>query len=78
MSEDFELQDEGSLYLLRPLTVQAAKWLDEHIEQNRQMFGTAVVVEHRYVADIVHGIRADGLELDWRGRTRTVEGRLRP
>jgi hypothetical protein len=64
MSEDFELQDEGSLYLLRPLTVQAAEWLGEHIEHNRQMFGTAVVVEHRYIADIVCGIRDDGLELD--------------
>ena len=61
MSEDFELQNEGSLYLLRPLTVQALEWLDEHIEQNRQMFGTAVVVEHRYIADIVRGITGDGL-----------------
>ena len=64
MSEDFELQNEGSLYLLRPLTGQAAEWLEEHIEQNRQMFGTAVVVEHRYVADIVRGIADAGLELD--------------
>ena len=63
MSEDFELQDEGSLYLLRPLTREAVEWLDEHIEQNRQMFGTAVVIEHRYVADIVRGIRDAGLEL---------------
>jgi len=64
MSEDFELQNEGSLYLLRPLTGLAVEWLDEHIEQNRQMFGTAVVVEHRYIADIVRGIRDAGLELD--------------
>jgi hypothetical protein len=64
MSTDFELQDEGSIYLLRPLTGEAAEWLEEHIEQNRQMFGTAVVVEHRYIADIVRGIRDDGLELD--------------
>ena len=64
MSEDFELQNEGSLYLLRPLTGQAAEWIEEHIEQNRQMFGTAVVVEHRYVADIVRGIADAGLELD--------------
>jgi len=63
MSTDFELQNEGSLCLLRPLTGQAVEWLDEHIEQDRQIFGTAVVVEHRYVADIVRGIRADGLEV---------------
>ena len=63
MSEDFELQDEGSLYLLRPLTREAVEWLDEHIEQNRQMFGTAVVVERRYIADILRGIRAEGLEI---------------
>jgi hypothetical protein len=63
MSEDFELQDEGSLYLLRPLTGQAVEWLDEHIEHSRQMLGTAVVVEHHYVADIVRGIRAEGLEI---------------
>ena len=72
MSEDFELQNEGSLYLLRPLTVHAAEWLEEHIEQNRQMFGTAVVVEHRYVADIVRGIRAEGLEIGLKRPSRGV------
>ena len=64
MSEDLELQNEGSLYLLRPLTGEAVEWLDEHIEHNRQMFGTAVVVGHRYIADIVRGIRDAGLEVD--------------
>jgi hypothetical protein len=41
------------------------RWLGyaEHLPENRTTFGSAVVVEHRYIADIVGGIRADGLEV---------------
>lgn len=62
MTNDFEVQNEGTIFLLRPLTVAATAWLEENITgDDHQYFGHALVVEHRYIADIVEGIRNDGL-----------------
>jgi hypothetical protein len=60
---DFEVHNEGSIFLLQPLTPPAQEWIAEHLPENHTAFGSAVVVEHRYIADIVQGIRADGLEV---------------
>lgn len=57
---DFHIEDNFSLILLRPLTDAAREWTGEHIP-DATWFGTAVVVEHRYIADIVEGIKNDGL-----------------
>jgi len=54
----------GSLYLLRPLTPEAKLWLIDNVgtpSDEVQWFGGAVVVEPRYVGDILEGLRADGL-----------------
>lgn len=61
---DFELNNEGTISLLRPLTSRGRDWLDEKLGDDKQWFGDAVVIEHRYVDDIVTGIRADGLTFD--------------
>jgi hypothetical protein len=58
---DFILQNEGTIFILIPQTTRASAWLDAHIPAEAQWFGTGVVVEHRYIADIVDGIRAAGL-----------------
>jgi hypothetical protein len=58
---DFEVENQGSIFLLRPNTPAAEQWLDDNISDDRQSFGKAVVVEHRYIADIVQGIQNDGL-----------------
>jgi hypothetical protein len=60
---DFEVQNEGTIYLLRPLTPAARAWVAVHISDDAQYFGDAVVVEHRYIRDIVAGIIADGLRV---------------
>lgn len=60
---DFRVQNEGSIFLLHVLTPAAKDWVAEHIG-DCQWFGCAVVVEHRYIADIVNGIRNDGLEVE--------------
>lgn len=65
-SLDFSIKGEGrfcTLYLLRPLTPAAFEWVEEHLPEDRMKFSGAVVVEHRYVADIVRGAMADGLEV---------------
>ena len=48
---------------LRPVTDAGREWLDENVSDDAQWFGGALVVEPRYVADIVVGMRQDGLEV---------------
>jgi len=59
-----EVQNEGTIVLLRPLDMEAEEWFDEHLDPDRQSFGKAVAVEPRYVADILEGFKADGGEIE--------------
>ena len=63
MSADVRIQNEGSIYLLHPETDAANEWIDEKVQAGAQRFGLALVVEHRYVVDIIEGMQADGLTL---------------
>lgn len=60
---DFELEDMGGIYFLRPQTDEAVAWANEHVgsENGYQPHWPTVLVEHRYLEDIVEGARADGL-----------------
>jgi len=60
---DFELQSHGSIFLLIPQSTSARIWVDDHIGKDNgyQPHYPTVVVEHRYISDIVEGIRNDGL-----------------
>jgi len=60
-TSDFLVENHGSIFLLQPLTPAAESWIEQFLPQDRITFGSAVVVEHRYIADIVDGIRNDGL-----------------
>ena len=52
----------GTVYTLTPRTEVAERWLAEHCEtESYQWLGNALVVGHRYVANIVEGAQADGL-----------------
>jgi hypothetical protein len=53
----------GTVYLLRPVSPTGAAWVDEHIPEDATWFGGAVVVEHRYIRDIVVGAVTDGLRV---------------
>ena len=61
MNPDFHVENHGNIFLLRPRTRSANVWVREHIPDDAQFFGNAVVVEHRYIADIIVGIRNAGL-----------------
>jgi len=63
MMADVNIENHGSLVLIRPLTEAASDWLDENISEDAQRFGGAVVVEPRYVEAIVEGMQNDGLEV---------------
>jgi len=62
-TSDFELQNHGSIFLLIPQTLSARIWIDDHIGKDNgyQPHYPTVVVERRYIADIVAGIQGDGL-----------------
>jgi hypothetical protein len=63
---DFELQNCGSLFLLRPLNSAAKEWMQGHLpvdSPETQFWGDAIVIEPRYVTPIVDGIIGDGLVL---------------
>jgi hypothetical protein len=51
-----------SIYLLTPHTSAAHAWLAENVQaESYQFIGTSLAVEHRYIAEIVEGIRAAGM-----------------
>jgi hypothetical protein len=61
---DVSVLNEGSIFLLTPLSPFARDWFAEHLPDDAQHFGAAVVVEPRYVADILDGMAQDGLALE--------------
>lgn len=61
---DLEIQNEGSIFLLRPLTDTGARWIGEKlVTEDAQYFGDSLCVEHRFIADIVVGAIEDGLRV---------------
>ena len=63
ISADFAVESHGSIFFPKPLTPSAITRFEEHICQDNgyQPHFSAVVVEYRYIADIVAGIQTDGL-----------------
>jgi hypothetical protein len=63
MSIDILVENHGSIMLLHGLSDDGSSWLHDHIGPEAQSWGDAVADEPRYVADIVRGAQADGLEV---------------
>jgi len=63
MSTDLEFTDHGSIWLLRAASPRGGEWLDEHVEAGGETWCGAIVVEPRYVFDIVDGAEMDGLRV---------------
>ena len=51
----------ATIFLVTPCSKQAHSWLGENISDDAQWLGGGVVVENRYVAALLAGIRRDGL-----------------
>ena len=66
---DFSVENHITIVMLRPLSDAARNWVEENLPEDTQRFGNAVVVEHRFAADILRGIVNDGLKLQaaWAG-----------
>lgn len=62
----FELENHGSLFLLRPLTSAAREWMQDHLpvdDPETQFCGDAIVIEHRFISEIISGVQRDGLRV---------------
>lgn len=60
---DFSVENHGSIAILNPESDAAREWVEEHLPEDRQEWGSGVVVEPRYLGPILEGIVADGLEV---------------
>jgi hypothetical protein len=58
---DLTVRNEGSIFLLRATSDAGHEWISEHIPEDAQTFCGSIVVEHRYIENIVAGAMADGL-----------------
>jgi len=59
---DFLVQNEGSVAILYPQNDEAQQWVDDHLPLDAPRWGgNGVVIEHRYLGDILFGIHNDGL-----------------
>lgn len=61
---DIQIQNEGFIFLVHALTKKAKAWIQENINaEESTFFGSALVVEHRYIRDVLAGMESDGLEI---------------
>jgi hypothetical protein len=62
--DDFHVENHISIILLQPLTPAAWAFVDEHLPEDAMRYAGAIVVEPRYIDDIVEGARAEGLTVN--------------
>jgi hypothetical protein len=53
---DARVENHGTLFLVRPLNEGIREHLEENVSEEARWFGGALVVEHRYVANLVSGL----------------------
>jgi len=58
---DVYVENHGSIFLVRPVSNSACDWLTENVSEESQYFGNALVVEHRYIEALIHGLQEAGL-----------------
>lgn len=60
--------DGATVGLLLPFSPEAKDWIRENVDVTEaQWHGDCLVVEHRYLPDIVQGIQDDGLSVERHG-----------
>ena len=61
---DVLVHNEGTVFLFNPLTAKAKEWIEEHVQEDAQWFGTTLVVEHRYAWGLAEGMKDAELILE--------------
>jgi hypothetical protein len=60
---DIWILPQGTLTLVRPLTQRASEWMRQHVQDDSQWFGPALVIEHHYLPNLLNGMIEDGLHV---------------
>jgi hypothetical protein len=60
---DFLVLVHGTIGLVRPLTWAASEWIKKHAPSQSQWFGPALLLEHRYIAELLNRMVEDGLRV---------------
>jgi len=60
---DVHVVNHHSIVLFHLNTPEASAWVEANVTGEAQFFGAALVVEPRYVADLIAGMHEDGLEV---------------
>jgi hypothetical protein len=58
---DLQFHNHGSVVTCEPITEAGQDWLLEHVSADAFKFDGVLIIEPRYLRDIVIGARADGL-----------------
>lgn len=61
MNADFRVSLHGSIALVHPITVEAQEWLDENVGEAQGWGKNAIVVEPRYLDNLIAGMQNAGL-----------------
>lgn len=60
---DVRVDNQGTIFLFHLQTEVANDWVGEHVQDDAQYWGGALVVEHRYAMDLADGMLDAGLEV---------------
>ncbi len=61
---DFEIENHGSLFLVRPTNPEAEQHLRDNVGEEAQWLGNALAVEHRYIADLAQALQDNGYSVE--------------
>lgn len=70
---DFAMTNEGSLYLLRPMSDSAKTHADEFYSEALR-FGGAIAIDHRYAASNAEFLLQDGFSVSLDGEELCLRG----
>jgi hypothetical protein len=59
---DVLVANEGTLFIVNAISRRAKAWLAEHVDLDEaQHWGASLVVEHRFIVELVDGMHDSGL-----------------
>lgn len=74
MTTDIDVTDGGSVNIVTPLTDTATDWINENVsDEGYHPYWPSLVVESRYLGDLLFGMQSDGLTLTYDGEPMTLE-----
>ena len=63
---DVAVRDHGSTVMINPKSERALAWVDEYVQlEGWQWLGTWFACEPRFIWDLIGGMEADGLSVEY-------------